>query len=516
MVAVMMIFAIALPVTAARNISVVIDGTPVVFKQGYGEPYINKDSRTMIPLRGALESFGAKVGWNSGTKTASVVYGDTRISVPIGEKYIYVNGVKKDNDTTSIIKDGGRTYLPIRIILESCGAYVQWNGSTSTVIVTKKDQETPPMPTQEMKAMWISYIELNDLPRTENGFKTAINTMFDKCKSYGMNAVIVHVRSHSDAMYPSDYFPWSKYISGTQGKNPGYDPLEYMITAAHDRGLEFHAWINPYRVCSEAEWSKLSSDNPAKKWRSDNDTSNDRWVLKHQSNYYYNPSVPQVRQLIINGVKEIVQKYDVDGIHFDDYFYPTVGDVSATWFDKPEYDASGSSLSLVNWRRANVNTLVKDTYSAVKAIKTQVVFGISPHGNVNNLRSSTQYFVDIDTWMSKSGYIDYIMPQLYWGFEAKSGGKLASWAYNNNLQTWINLKKKGNVDLMIGLAMYKVGTDNKEGNPTSEWLRYNDIIKRQVEAGRASGQVEGYAFYGYKNFLSDVARQEVQNLKKIL
>lgn len=372
---------------------------------------------------------------------------------------------------------------------------------------------------EELRGIWISYLIWNKLPKDESGFKKAVDEMFDYCKSWGMNSVFVHVRSHSDAMYPSEYYPWSKFASKTQGEAVGYDPLAYMIQAAHDRGMEFHAWFNPYRITGYLmPWDEVSDKNPAKLWLNDSDVSNDRWVLHHDGAYYFNPSVKQVKDLVIQGVMEVVNNYNVDGIHFDDYFYPGLDDNNhAGWFDKPEYLASGENKGIAQWRRDQVSELVYGVNQAIKASKPEVAFGISPQGYVANLRSDKKLFVDIDRWMSQDGFVDYIMPQLYWGFEARtSGGELAPYAFQNNLDTWINLKKKGNVKLYLGLGMYRAGADVKDYNTTSEWLRSDDIIKRQVETGRASDNVEGFCFYSYDSFLQPEAQKEVSNLLPLL
>lgn len=371
----------------------------------------------------------------------------------------------------------------------------------------------------ELRGVWISYLDWETLPSDQAGFQKAVDAMMERCVQLKMNAVFVHVRADSDAMYPSSYFPWSRFVTGTQGQNPGYDPLAYFVQSAHNHGLQFHAWINPFRVTGYHNiWDQVSDQNIVKKWLSDADTTNDRWVLKQNGAYYLNPSVPQVRELIVNGVREVVQNYDVDGIHFDDYFYPEVNDKdSKRWFDKPEYEASGSSLAIADWRRENVNQLIRSVYQTVKSVKPAVQFGISPAGNLEHLRSNEQYFTDIDIWMSQSGYVDYIMPQLYWGFEQKlKNGSLAPYAYTENLNSWIALKKKGNVRLYLGLAMYRTGTDSKDNNTVSEWLRSDDIIARQVQAGRTSGQVAGYCFYSYASFQESTSQKEVQNLMKIL
>lgn len=366
----------------------------------------------------------------------------------------------------------------------------------------------------EMRGVWVSYLDWNGWAKDEAGYKKAMNQTLDLCVQKGLNAVFLQVRPDGDAMYPSQYFPWSKFASGKQGKNPGYDPLAYAVQAAHQRGLQLHAWINPYRITGYLNrYSDLCASNPAIAWAKDGDSSNDRWVLCQNGEYYYNPAIPQVRQLIIDGVKEIVTNYEVDGIHFDDYFYPNLDDSKAeTWFDYPEYQASGTSLSVAAWRRNNVNELVRGVYGAVKSIRPQALFGISPEGYLQNLRKDTRQFTDVDAWMTQSGYVDYLMPQIYWGFEAKQNGQAAGYAFANCLNEWVTLKKKGNVKLYVGLALYKTGTDAVDGNEVPEWQRYHDIMKREVQAGRATGQVSGYCFYDLSSLTRAAAAEEVANV----
>lgn len=339
----------------------------------------------------------------------------------------------------------------------------------------------------EMRGVWVSYLDWNGWAKDEAGYKKAMDQTLDLCVQKGLNAVFLQVRPDGDAMYPSQYFPWSKFASGKQGKNPGYDPLAYAVQAAHQRGLQLHAWINPYRITGYLNrYSDLCASNPAIAW---------------------------VRQLIIDGVKEIVTNYEVDGIHFDDYFYPNLDDSKAeTWFDYPEYQAGGTSLSVAAWRRNNVNELVRGVYSAVKSIRPQALFGISPEGYLQNLRKDTRQFTDVDAWMTQSGYVDYLMPQIYWGFEAKQNGQAAGYAFANCLNEWVTLKKKGNVKLYVGLALYKTGTDAVDGNEVPEWQRYHDIMKREVQAGRATGQVSGYCFYDLSSLTRAAAAEEVANV----
>ena len=377
-----------------------------------------------------------------------------------------------------------------------------------------------PAPEGELRGVWISYLIWDTLSAGESDFRRGVDEILDNCVSWGMNAVFVHVRSHSDAMYPSEIYPWSKFVSGSggsgvQGRSPGYDPLAYFVKAAHARGLQFHAWFNPYRITGNMmKWSEVSSLSPAKRWMSDADPSNDRNVLCHDGEYYYNPSSEAVKKMVVDGVMEVVRGYDVDGIHFDDYFYPELDDtVEGRQFDLPEYQASGSGLSAAQWRRNQVSDLVGRVWKSIKAEKPQVLFGISPQGYVEHLRSDHNLFVDIDRWMSEEGFIDYIMPQLYWGFETKtSSGAPAPYAFMENLATWRNLKRKGKVTLYLGLGLYRGGTAVKDYNEVSEWLRRSDIIARQVVEGRRSGEVAGYCFYSYDSFLQPEAQKETANL----
>ena len=237
-------------------------------------------------------------------------------------------------------------------------------GST-TSSAKKPTTATYPKPDtgEEMRAAWVSYIELTKMigGKTEDKAKAAIDDIMIKCKAYGLNAVIFHVRSHSDAYYKSTVFN-----SATSVKNlisSGFDPLEYAVNAAHSRGLELHAWVNPYRIGSDKSFAKCND------------------YFKSGSNYFYNPASNDAQKLIVSGVEEIVKNYNVDGIHFDDYFYPT--DLSNLSNDKfyNDYKSKGGTMSVADWRRDNVSKLIKAVYSKVHSIKkTGCVFGVSPSG----------------------------------------------------------------------------------------------------------------------------------------
>jgi len=371
----------------------------------------------------------------------------------------------------------------------------------------------PVASSSEMRAMWFSYLDLSPMLKGKNKaqFTSAINTAFDNVVSLGLNTVIVQVRPFADALYNSEYFPWSVYISGTQGVAPGFDPLSVMIQCARARKLRIEAWVNPYRVkTSGNSTSSLSADNPAKRWLAEGSDA----VIVTANGIYFNPASPDAQQLIINGVKELVRNYDIDGIHFDDYFYPSP-DASFDAAYYSQYQSSGGSLSLGDWRRENVNILVRNVYAAIKTIDSSVAFGISPQGNMSN-NYNTQY-IDVAKWVTNSGYIDYIMPQIYFGFN-NSGCP-----YVQTVAKWNNLITNKNIKLYIGLSPYKIGTvDNYAGAGKNEWINNSDILSRQVSAARGNNRYGGFALFRYASVFapaSNVASQvstEINNLKKVL
>ena len=485
------------------DIKVKIDGETVVFQSGYGEPFIDANNRTLVPVRGALEAFGAMVSWDEPNGMVIVEKDRTMVKVPIGKASIIVNGVSVMNDTAAVIKDE-RTYLPIRAVFEAFGAGVSWDDSSRSVVVNSDGSGSgsgtnqPAVPgssgsntgssenDEEMRAMWISYLEYMEMPKDEAGFKAAVDKMFDRSVDLGMNAVIVHVRSHSDAMYPSDYYPWSIFASGTQGTDPGYDPLAYMVSAAHSRGLEFHAWLNPYRVTGYGTyWNQTAASNPVRVWQSDGDQANDRWALLHKGEYYLNPSIPEVRALVINGIKEIVKNYDVDGIHFDDYFYPS---------NYPLPAGEGKDGAVANSRRQDINQMVQKVYKTIKKIDSSVDFGISPIGIWKNQSSDPEgsltsggegyysVFADAKAW-TQNGWIDYIVPQIYWeiGHAKADYATLVEW--------WANAVRGTNVKLYIGQGIYKD--------------EIASTITKNLSANRKYFNVKGNAYFSLRDLLAN-------------
>lgn len=390
--------------------------------------------------------------------------------------------------------------------------------STGTYSVRAQDQagncviKTITIEGEELRAVWVSYLEFSKNGYKEADFKKYIDTMFDNIADMNMNAVIVQVRPFSDAMYESQYFPWSVYASGTQGKAPGFDPLEIMVESAHERGLALHAWMNPYRITNNTtDYKTLAKDNPARMWMEDKDPANDRNVLVYDGKLYYNPASPEVRELITNGIREVVENYEVDGIHFDDYFYPSLGSKYAGIFDSAEYEAykataGKKAMSIADWRRDNVNTLVKGVYSAIKDIDESVEFGISPGGFLDYLMEDTRYYVDFETWMSEPGYIDYICPQIYWSFSH------SKYPYDTTLDRWLSYRTCPEVKVYVGIATYKAGLKTEE----KDWYQDEDILKNQILYARETGEVDGFMFFRYAFFYANQTQDAVEQLLDVM
>ena len=349
--------------------------------------------------------------------------------------------------------------------------------------------------------------------RSQSQFTASFAAMLDNCAEYGINTIFAHVRPFGDALYESDYFPWSYIATGVEGKHPGYDPLEIMLREAHARGMKLEAWINPYRVRHDKKYP-LSVDNQAKIWLDENSTN----VATNGTYIVFNPASKQTRDLIVNGVREIIRKYDVDGIHIDDYFYPSTMTEWDKTFDSASYRAyinGGGGLSLGDWRRENVSTLVRAIYSAVKAENPRVLFGISPQSSVYN-NYNAMYF-DVRAALSSSGYCDYICPQIYFGYDN------AAQPYYETLTQWDEMIKVSGVKLYPGLAVYKAGqVDSWAGAGKNEWQNNSDIIARQILDARACYNYGGFALYRYDSLFkpessvkSHISR-EAANLEDIL
>lgn len=364
----------------------------------------------------------------------------------------------------------------------------------------------------EVKSVWISYLEMQRLltGKSESQFRRNMSAVFDNVKDFGLNTVVVQVRPYADALYKSGYFPWSFLITGTEGEDPGFDPLEIMVEEARGRGLRIEAWVNPYRIRPADRKDAMSPSNQAKKWLDAGDDA----VVSYNGTISYNPASTKAQNLIVNGAVELVKNYDIDAIHIDDYFYPTTDKA----FDKSSYSAyvnGGGKLTLENWRRSNVEKLIKKLYAAVKEAKPGILFGISPQSSVYN-NYNAQY-LDVEKIASTKGYCDYICPQIYFGFEN------GTQPFAETLETWDNMVTAPGVKLYVGLAAYKAGTvDSWAGNGKNEWTQNTDMLKRMTQTARKCGHYGGVVLYRYdfifnpESNVKSAAQKEAKNLKAIL
>lgn len=352
------------------------------------------------------------------------------------------------------------------------------------------------------KAVWIAYYELSEFTKgkSEYEFEQKINDEFSKLSLYGFNTVTVQIRPCADAFYLSEYFPSSVYFNGTQGGEMLYDPLEIMCSVAQKYKLNIEAWINPYRVSQDDDYTKLSPDNFAIK--------NKRMTKVVDGKIYFNPAYDKVTDLIVDGVKEIVENYNISAIHFDDYFYPT----QSKNFDKKEYKKYGGDLSLTDWRRQNVTNMVKRVYETIKTVNKNIEFGISPASNIEN--DKYNLYADIETWV-KNRYIDYICPQVYFGF------KNVYQPFMFTVKKWVKLCENTDVDLYIGLPLYKANTKDKyaaenDKSIINEFKNNNDIIARQITYISKIDKIKGYYIFSFSQLTSENAKDEVSNMLKVM
>ena len=353
----------------------------------------------------------------------------------------------------------------------------------------------------EVRGVWISYIELAEMltGKTAAQFTQAIGAAFDNCAALGLNTVYVHVRSHGDAYYDSDIFPQSKYVTGTLGKKADFDPLEIMVQQAHSRGLSLQAWINPLRCCAVSEISGADGTLIGE-WASERAGT---YIVNVNGTYYLNPAYSEVTDLIAAGAAEIAANYDVDGVHIDDYFYPTT-DAS---FDSAAYSQS-SFDTLSAFRFANCDRLVSGLYGAVKGANSSALFGVSCQGSLEN--NYNQMYADVKKWTTSDGYLDYIMPQIYYGFDNSAQ------PYETCVATWDALAVAGGKPLIVGLSVSKLGLeDTWAGAGKREWITDSDIIPRQFTCAAERQSYGGVCLYSYRSVFAPESSVKAQVDKEI-
>jgi uncharacterized lipoprotein YddW (UPF0748 family) len=353
-----------------------------------------------------------------------------------------------------------------------------------------------------LRGIWIASVTNIDWPSapglTPAKQQDELRSYYDMAVARGYNTVVVQVRPTADAFWPSPLEPWSKYLTGTQGGDPGYDPLAFAVNEAHARNLEFHAWFNPFRITMNltTDVAGLSPTHPAK--------VHPEWTLPYGGKLYYNPGVPEAREFCQAAIMDAVRKYDIDAVHFDDYFYPYP--VATDVFnDEAQYAQYGAGRSLDDWRRDNINALILGLGAAIKTAKPWVKFGVSPFGvwmndTENPLGSHTQagaqtfkdLYADTRRWVLEE-WIDYICPQIYW---AES---LMVADYNELVDWWSTLVEGRNVHLYIGEATYKVGTSPQ----SPEWLQEPQVELRNHLLYDSTHRVDGNIYFSAKDVRAD-------------
>jgi len=358
----------------------------------------------------------------------------------------------------------------------------------------------PAAPSQQLRAEWIASVTNIDWP-SRTGLpvdeqRAELIRWLDEAKARRLNTVMLQVRPTADAFWPSPLEPWSEWLTGTQGQDPGYDPLAFAVTEAHKRNLELHAWFNPYRISMGTNLSALVPEHPARQ--------HPDWVVTYGGKLYYNPGIPAARKLVEDAIMDAVSRYDLDGVHFDDYFYPypVAGQV---FNDAATYAQYGAGFpTLAEWRRNNINLLIQEMQQRIKAIKPWVKFGISPFAVWRNkatdpegsdTTAGVQTYDDLaaDTrrWVREE-WIDYIVPQVYWA------GGFAPADYNKIVPWWAEQVRGTDVHLYIGEATYKVGTstqspDWSDPQELSDHLAFDSTIP----------EVKGNIYFSAKDVRAD-------------
>ncbi|MCY9703502.1 family 10 glycosylhydrolase [Paenibacillus alvei] len=464
---------------------------------------------TMLPFRAVGEATGASVDWDQANRKVEFRKDGHTIRLTIGDSNAEVDGQNVSLDVSASMRTG-RTMVPLRFISESVGLKVDWNQQERIITIGSEDGEA--IHAESMRGTWISTVYNIDWPQDpkKSGFNAErqmqqYTSMLDKLQESGINAVFVQVRPTSDAFYPSKLIPWSEWLTGTQGKDPGYDPLKFMVEETHKRGMQFHAWFNPYRVSVQGDLSKLVNGHPAKE--------HPEWVVKHLNKLIYNPGVPEARQFVLDSIMEVVNNYDIDGVHLDDYFYP-YGEDKEAFKDNDTYERYNKVFNNKgDWRRNNVNEFVESLYKQIKSVKPNVQFGISPFGVWRNssadptgsatkagLSSYDNLYADTRTWI-KNHWIDYIAPQVYWhiGHKAASYDTLVNW--------WVKETAGTGVELYIGHAAYKLADANE-----TDWSSA-DVLIKQLEFNSRIDTVAGSIFFSASDLVKNT-KQVSDKLKQ--
>lgn len=357
----------------------------------------------------------------------------------------------------------------------------------------------------EKRSIFISYIELEKYlkGKSEEEGKENITKMIHNIKDLDFNEVIVQVRSFCDAIYPSDIFPWSKVISSEEGVEYPFDVLKYFVLQAHENDVSFVAWINPYRVRTKGDLSDVSKESPAFQYIG-TDT-----LYVGDAGIYFNPAKDEVDELVINGVEEIISNYEVDGILFDDYFYPN-DEIDMKDYEK--YLENNEYVSKDRYSLDVINEMIRSVFGVCH--EYGVRFGVSPDGNMEN--NYEKVYADVKEWCSSYGYIDFIMPQVYYGFYNETK------AFKSVIEEWESIVLDEDIEMYVALAFYKVGeVDKYAKSGMYEWTLYSDIIMREIVMSRNLNKYKGFSLFRYdylfnEELYNEMTILEIENMKKVL
>ena len=370
-----------------------------------------------------------------------------------------------------------------------------------------------------VKAVWLTQFDLlpvyrnGETQRDKSSFTELMKTVLDNLKNDGYNTIFVQVRPNADSFYPSEFYPISYYVSGQYGVEDIYDPFEIIVNLAHERNLSVHAWLNPMRAMKTSQISGISDKYYIKKWYKD---ELGRFVIDRNGQLYLNPAYESVRNLIANGAAEVCAKYNIDGVHIDDYFYPTTEN-SFDALSYAEYKQNGGTKSLTQYRYENVNKMVALMYKTIKSVNKELLFGVAPEGNINNTYSYA--YTDVYKWCREDGFIDYICPQIYFGLEHQTHD------FKKIFGIWNNIVENERIRVFIGMTLEKAdkGVDNYAGSGKTEWENNKDVLRRCLEFLQTQPDCTGVSFFSYQFMYDSLTgvpdaetRTERDNMKPIL
>ena len=387
----------------------------------------------------------------------------------------------------------------IAVFLAAPLAALPRRGETAPAATPAPTATAEPTAAAPYRAVWVSYLEWQQVDfSTPETFSGDIAVILDNIRNLGATVVLAQVRPFGDALYPSSYYPFSHLCTGQQGRDPGYDPLALLVQAAHDRGLALEAWVNPYRIQAGLT-PALCGASPAK--------LHPDWVKYTDTGAYLDPANTAVRQYIADAVGELCANYDVDGIHFDDYFYPTTDPA----FDAADYAASGTALTRDDWRRENVNALVELCHATAR--RYGVRFGAAPVGDPE--QNYALQYSDAARWL-RQGTVDYLMPQLYWGQEYVKDGD-TSHSLARLAGAWAALPRAAGVRLYAGLGAYRIGAGDGS-DAGSEWVSGRALADQLNLLDRLG--VQGAGLYRYASLFdasdyAGLAAAEVDAVRQV-